>query len=101
MSLNAISGPSGNNINSLGSALSVAHTPAVTQSPAANSTAASSNPSFIRSEASATVLTGAHGAALPNRTRRTDWSSDITQWAHAELIHQHVGSIPDRHAFSS
>ena len=40
MSLNAISGPSGDNINSLGSALSVAHTPAVTQSPAANSTAA-------------------------------------------------------------
>jgi hypothetical protein len=40
MSLNAISGPSADNINSLGPALTVPHTPAVTQSPAANSTAA-------------------------------------------------------------
>jgi hypothetical protein len=43
MTLNAISGPNGDNINSLGSALTLPHTPAVTQSPAANSTAAFPN----------------------------------------------------------
>ncbi len=31
--------------------------------------------------------------------RKTDWSSDITEWAHLELIHQLLQPIPDRHAF--
>jgi Biotin-lipoyl like len=64
-----------------------------------NSLNTASNPSFIPCEATTTILAGANGAALPNRTRRTDWSSDNTEWAHPQLIHQLLQPTSDRHAF--